>query len=117
MLRHVAMTAEDTFDYKQLNEAILAKYELNEEVYQQQFREADFRLNENPREFYNTLKDNKWIQPEKRTKDQVGDILILEQFYYSLSLELRVWVKESDPKLAQGAAQWWIPSWHPSKGQ
>lgn len=71
------------------------------------FREPDIRPNENPGEFYNHLKDlyEKWIQPENRTKEQVGEILILEQFYHSLSPELRVWVKERDPELARDAAQ------------
>ncbi|GAA6226822.1 zinc finger protein 24 [Lates japonicus] len=84
------MAAEDTFDYKQVKETILAKYEINKEVYQQRFREHDICPNESPRKFYNQLKDlnNEWIQPEKRTKNQVGEILILEQFYRSFSPEL-----------------------------
>ncbi|XP_024120464.1 zinc finger protein 232, partial [Oryzias melastigma] len=101
----VAMAAEDTSDYKKVKEAILSKYEINEEVYRQRFREPDIRPSESPREFYNRLKDlyNKWIQPDKLTKEQVGEIII-EQFYRSLSPELRVWVKERDPKSAQEAA-------------
>lgn len=109
---NAAMAAEDTYNYK-VKEAILAKYEINEEVYRQRFREPDIRPNENPREFYTRLKDLcKWIQPETRTKDQVGEILILEQFYCSLSPKLRVWVKERDPKSAK-TAKWWRPSWQP----
>lgn len=51
------------------------------------------------------LKTDKWIQPAKRTKEQIGEILILEQFYRSLSPELRVWVKERDPESARNAAE------------
>ncbi|KAI3377106.1 hypothetical protein L3Q82_000303 [Scortum barcoo] len=104
---YVAMAADETSDYKKVKEAILLKYEINEEVYRQRFREPDVRPYESPREFYNRLKDlyNKWLQPEKRTKDQIGEILVLEQFYRSLSPELRVWVKERDPESAREAAQ------------
>ncbi len=104
---YVDMASEDTFDYKRVKEAVLAKYEINEEVYQQRFREPDIRPNKNLKEFYNRLKDlyDKWIQPAKKTKEQVGETLILKQFYCSLSLELRVWVKERDPESAREAAQ------------
>lgn len=35
----------------------------------------------------------------------MGEIIILEQFYRSLSPELRVWVKQRDPETVQEAAQ------------
>ncbi|XP_078020631.1 uncharacterized protein LOC144459818 [Epinephelus lanceolatus] len=104
---YVAKAAEESSDYKKVKEAILAKYEINEEVYRQRFREPDIHPNESPKEFYNRLKDlyDKWIQPAKRTKEQIGEILILEQFYRSLSPELRVWVKERDPESARNATE------------
>uniref|UniRef100_A0A3B3VDD9 Gypsy retrotransposon integrase-like protein 1 n=1 Tax=Poecilia latipinna TaxID=48699 RepID=A0A3B3VDD9_9TELE len=104
---YVAMAAEESCDYGEVKAAILTKYEINEEVYRQRFREPDVRVNETPREFYNRLKDLylKWIQPQKRRKDEIGEILILEQFYSSLSPELRVWVKERSPASAQEAAE------------
>ncbi|PWA28981.1 hypothetical protein CCH79_00021044, partial [Gambusia affinis] len=59
------------------------------------------------REFYNHLKDLylKWIPLQRRRKDDIGEILILEEFYSSLSPELRVWVKERNPASAQEAAE------------
>ncbi|XP_044198515.1 zinc finger protein with KRAB and SCAN domains 1-like [Thunnus albacares] len=111
------MAAEDTFDYKKVKEVILAKYEINVEVYRHRFREPDIRPNENPREFLNRLKDlyDKWIQPEKRTKEQVGEIFILEQFYCSLSPELRVWRKGIQSQHGK-QLNWWRPSWQPDRG-
>lgn len=38
---YVAIAAEDTFQYKKVKETILAKYEINEEVSWQRFREPD----------------------------------------------------------------------------
>ncbi|XP_054650782.1 uncharacterized protein LOC129191438 [Dunckerocampus dactyliophorus] len=104
---YVAMAFEDSCNYKSVKEAILTKYEINEDVYRQRFREPDIQSGETPREFYNRLKDlyQKWMQPEKKTKEQVGEVLILEQFYHSLSLELRVWVKERNPASGREAAE------------
>lgn len=104
---YVTMAAEDTRDYQEVKEAIFSKYDINEEVYRQRFRDPDIRPDESPKEFYNRLKDlyGKWIQPEKKTKEKVGDTIILEQFYRSLTQELQVWVKERGPKSAQEAAQ------------
>uniref|UniRef100_A0A3Q2VND5 SCAN box domain-containing protein n=1 Tax=Haplochromis burtoni TaxID=8153 RepID=A0A3Q2VND5_HAPBU len=83
---------------------------LQDELEQQQsarFRDPDIRPGESPKEFYNRLKDlyGKWIQPEKKTNEQVGDAIILEQFYHLLTPEHQVWVKERGPKSAQEAAQ------------
>lgn len=50
---YVAIVAEESSDYKKVKEAILAKYEINEEVYRQRFREPDIYPNESPKEFYN----------------------------------------------------------------
>ena len=104
---YVAMAFEDSCNYKSVKEAILTEYEINEDVYRQRFRDPDFQPGETPREFYNRLKDlyQKWMQPEKKTKEQVGEVLILEQFYRSLSPELRVWVKERNPASGREAAE------------
>nr|XP_054594838.1 uncharacterized protein LOC129162695 [Nothobranchius furzeri] len=103
---YVAMASEDSSEYIRVKEAILTKYEINEEVYRQRFREPDVRGSETPREFYNHLKDLyfKWMHPERRRKEEIGEILILEQFYRSLSPEIRVWVKERNPTSARNAA-------------
>ncbi|XP_055020148.1 uncharacterized protein LOC129411887 [Boleophthalmus pectinirostris] len=104
---YVAMDFEESCNYKKVKEAILMKYEINEDVYRQRFREPDLQPGETPREFYNRLKDLylKWMQPEKKAKEQVGEVLILEQFYRSLSPELRVWVKERTPASGREAAE------------
>ncbi|KAM4585655.1 uncharacterized protein V3H82_004627 [Fundulus diaphanus] len=104
---YVAMAVEDACDYTKVKAAILTKYEINEELYRQRFRDPEVRAGETPREFYIRLKDLylKWMQPQKRTKEEMGEILSLEQFYTSLSPELRVWVKERNPTSAQEAAE------------
>lgn len=92
---------------KRLKKRFFSKYDINEEVYRQWFWEPDNRPGESPKSFYNCLKDlyGKWIKPDKKTKEQVGDAIILEQFYRSLTPELQVWLNERGPKSAQEAAQ------------
>ncbi|KAK7902112.1 hypothetical protein WMY93_018881 [Mugilogobius chulae] len=103
----VAMDMFESMNYDKVREAILAKYEINEEMYRLRFREPDHRPGETPRELYNRLKDlyKKWIKPEKKTVEQVGEVLILEQYLATLSHEVRVWVKEHNPKTGQRAAE------------
>ncbi|XP_014832372.1 PREDICTED: uncharacterized protein LOC106910288 [Poecilia mexicana] len=45
---YVAMAAEDSCDYGEVKAAILTKYEINEEVYRQRFRDPEVRVNETP---------------------------------------------------------------------
>ena len=45
------------------------------------------------------------MKPAQKTLDEVGEVLILEQFFRTLAPEVRVWVKEHNPKNGQEAAQ------------
>ncbi|KAL2082707.1 hypothetical protein ACEWY4_022525 [Coilia grayii] len=98
---YVAMDPYDAVDYYKVKDAILAKYEISAESYRARFRDPNIQPGETPREFYNRLKDlyQKWIRPAERTVEEIGEILILEQFLRSLSPEVRVWVKEHNPTL------------------
>ena len=57
-------------------------------------------------ELYQRLKDmfRKWIRPEQKSVEEVAEDLILEQFFRTLSPEVRVWVKEHKPQTGQQAA-------------
>lgn len=69
----------------------------------QRFWEPDIRLGE----LYHRLKDlyKKWVNPAQKTVEEVGEVLILEQFLRTLSPEVGVWVKEQNPQNGQKAAQ------------
>lgn len=45
----------------------------------------------------------KWIQPQGKTSQQIGEIIIMEQYLRMLCPELQVWVKEHGPKSAAEA--------------
>ncbi len=104
---YVAMDMNQAMDYDRVKEAILIKYEINEEEYRRRFREPDVRPGETPRELYTRLKDlfNKWIRPATKTIDEVCEILVLEQFLRTLTPDIRVWVKEHDPQDGRRAAE------------
>ena len=104
---YVAMDIVEAMEYSMVKEAILAKYEISEEIYRQRFREPEGRPGETPKELYNRLKDlyRKWIKPAEKTVEEVGEILILEQYLRTLAPEVRVWVKEHNPATGQQAAE------------
>lgn len=47
----------------------------------------------------------KWIKPADRKVEEIGEILILEQFLHSLSPDVQVWVKEHEPHTGLKAAE------------
>ena len=66
----------------------------------------DFLEGETARELQSRLTDlyQKWICPAEKTKEQIGDAIVLEQFLHILNPELRVWVKEHNPQSSKQAA-------------
>lgn len=43
--------------------------------------------------------------PKEKTKEQIGDTIIMEQFLKALNPELRTWIKERNPKTSKEAAE------------
>lgn len=51
---------------------------------------------ETPKDLYVPLKDlyQNWVRLAERTSQEIGKIIILEQFLRKLSPELQTWIKE-----------------------
>ncbi len=103
---YVHMDVDDSLDYEELKSAILRKYDINREAYRQRFRSLDVELLESPKELYVRLKElyGKWMQPKSKSVEEIGEVIILEQYLRMLSPELQVWVREHDPQSASQAA-------------
>ncbi|XP_051271638.1 uncharacterized protein LOC127372197 isoform X2 [Dicentrarchus labrax] len=104
---YVHMDIDDSLDYEQVKSAILAKYDINPETYRQRFRSLEVDPDESPKELYARLKESygKWIQPKGKTIQEIGEVIILEQYLRMLSPELQVWVREHGPDSAMEAAR------------
>ena len=89
-------------EYHLVKEAILKRYDINEEIYRQRFRGAKKKAEETYSGFGVRLNDmfNKWTGAEKeeRTKEEICEMMVMEQLMESMPTDLKIWLKERKPK-------------------
>ncbi len=71
------------------------------------FRSTTVQEDETPKELQICLKDvyDKWMVPKEKSKEQLGDAFVMEQFLRVLNPNLRTWVKERNPTTSKQAAE------------
>ncbi len=77
---NVQMDIDDSLDYDSVKAAILRKYDINSETYRQKCRSLEVTSSESPKELY-----VKWIRPKGKTVEEIGEIIMFEQYLNALS--------------------------------
>ncbi|XP_015263078.1 PREDICTED: zinc finger protein 883-like [Gekko japonicus] len=98
---------EDHEAYKSLDSSVEVKEEIldkvdtaNLELRCQRFRQFSYQESEGPRKIFCQLWElcHQWLKPERHTKEQILELVILEQFLMILPLDMQCWVRERGPE-------------------
>nr|XP_034961074.1 zinc finger protein 213-like [Zootoca vivipara] len=94
------LAAGDREDYGKVKAAILQGDAIKMEVQRQRFRQFRFQEVEDPQWAYGRLHElcHQWLKPEKRTKEQILDLVVLEQFLAILPQETQKRMEKCSPK-------------------
>ncbi|XP_013928347.1 PREDICTED: zinc finger protein 397-like [Thamnophis sirtalis] len=90
------LEAGDREDYGKVKAAILRGDALSREEIRRRFRQFSYWQADGPRAVYAQLRDlcRQWLKTEKNSKEQIVELLVLEQFLAILPPEMQSWVCE-----------------------
>uniref|UniRef100_A0A8D2Q580 SCAN box domain-containing protein n=1 Tax=Varanus komodoensis TaxID=61221 RepID=A0A8D2Q580_VARKO len=76
-------------------EAVLSNGSTEAEIQRRRFRGFCYQEAEGPREACSQLRElcHQWLKPERRTKEQIVELVALEQFLAILPAEIQRWVR------------------------
>ncbi|XP_030887837.1 zinc finger and SCAN domain-containing protein 23 [Leptonychotes weddellii] len=75
------------------------------ELFRRRFRQFCYQETPGPREALRRLRElcRRWLRPETHSKEQIVELLVLEQFLTILPEELQAWVREHCPASGEDA--------------
>ncbi|XP_025028990.1 zinc finger protein 3-like [Python bivittatus] len=95
----------DRDNYGKVKAAILKGEAVKMEAQRQRFRQFCCQEVEDPRRVQSQLQElcRQWLKPQRRSKEQILELLILEQFLASLPPKLQSWVQARRPETCSQA--------------
>ncbi|XP_054832554.1 zinc finger protein 287-like [Eublepharis macularius] len=102
---YIKLKARDREDYGKVKAAILQGDVMRREKIRQHFRHFCYEEAEGPRGAFGRLQELccQWLKFEQRSKEQILELLILEQLLTILPLEIQRWVRGCGPETCSQA--------------
>uniref|UniRef100_A0A8D2KRQ9 SCAN box domain-containing protein n=1 Tax=Varanus komodoensis TaxID=61221 RepID=A0A8D2KRQ9_VARKO len=94
------LNAREKGDHGKAKATALRGSSSSAELQRQRFRQFRYQEAEGPREVCSRLRElcHRWLEPESRTKEQILELLILEQFLVVLPKGIQNRVRERGPE-------------------
>ena len=108
---YAAMEPARAADYAEVKTTILRRYDISEDTYRQRFWVTMRKKGETYPELATRTEDlmEKWLKSCK-TMEEVKQRFAVEQFFTSLPAEIRIWVRERDPKTCAAEQEAFYPT-------
>lgn len=99
---YIRMPDDQSSDYDKLRDALLRRYQLNEEGFRQKFRRAKLQQGETYSQFADRIKGyfTRWAEmgTSAKTYDELMDLMVREQTSNVCPRDLALFLKERNPK-------------------
>ncbi|EPY76218.1 hypothetical protein CB1_001471003 [Camelus ferus] len=83
--------------------SVFQEYDTDCEVFRQRFRQFQYKEAAGPHEAFNKLWELccQWLKPKMRSKEQILELLVLEQFLTILPTEIETWIERQEMLLEE----------------